>query len=183
MATNTERPATYGLMAEFTTAQQLYDALVRTKEEGYRALDAFSPFPVEEIAHEVADHKKSLVSPIVLVMGLTGAATGFGLQVFASAIDYPINIGGRPTVSWPAFIPITFEMTVLFAAFSAVIGMLLLNGLPRPYHPVFNVPAFERASQDRFFLLIESEDPKFDAEITRGFLEGLGSNEVSDVDW
>ncbi len=183
MSTTTERPATYGLLAEFTTAQQLFDAVVKAKAEGYRRLDAFSPFPVEEIAHEVCDHKKSRVSLIVLVMGLVGAAFGFGLQYFVSVIDYPLNIGGRPPNSWPAFIPVTFETTVLFASFSAAIGMLALNGLPRPHHPVFNVPGFARATQDRFFLLIESEDPDFDRETTRGFLEGLGSTEVSDVDW
>lgn len=178
-----KREGIYGMMAEFDSAQQLYDAVCRVREIGYRQLDAYSPFPIEEVAHEVADHKKSKVSLIVLIFGLLGAAAGFGLQVFVSAIDYPLNVGGRPLISWPAFIPVTFETTILFAAFSAAIGMMLLNGLPQPYHPVFNVKAFDRASQDAFFLVVEAEDPLFDATGTRGVLEGLGATEVNDVAW
>ena len=172
----------YGLMAEFPSAQALLDAVLRTKSEGYSSIDAFTPYPVEEICEEIEDHKKSKVSLLVLIGGVTGATCAMALQYYTAAIDYPLNIGGRPLFSWPAFIPVTFEMTILFAAFSAVIGMLALNGLPKPYHPVFNVPAFERALQDRYFLLIESSDPQFDTEATRSFLRDLGSEEVHDVD-
>ena len=114
---------------------------------------------------------------------ILGAATAVGLQYWSAAIAYPLNIGGRPLNSWPAFIPVTFELTVLFASFAAIGGMMLLNGLPRPYHPVFNVPDFERASVDRHFLLIQSEDAQFDHEKVRAFLEELGPEEVIDVNW
>ena len=202
MATQAENPPIYGLMAEFLTPQELYDAVKRAKSEGYHQLDAFMPYPVEEISHEVCDHKKSVVSRIVFVGGLTGCLFGFFFQCWAMGVDtwwmapiqdlthalfgatgYPFNIGGRPYFSWPAFIPVSFELTILFGAFSAVIGMFAVNGLPEPYHPVFNVPAFERASVDRFFLVIESKDDQFDTEATRAFLEGLGPQEVTDVDW
>ena len=173
----------YGLLAEYRSPQALLDAILRTKGEGYTAIDAFTPYPVEAVSEEIENHKKSKVSLVVLLGGLAGAAVGFGLQWWTAAVDYPLNIGGRPLLSWPAFIPVTFELTILFAAFSAVIGMFLLNKLPQPYHPVFNVPAFERALQDRCFLLIESRDLKFDLEATRSFLEELKPREVHDVDW
>ena len=172
----------YGLMAEFTTSQALLDAIYKVKEAGYVALDAFTPFPIEEICEEVEDHKPSKVSLLVLIGALTGATVGFSLQWWVSAVAYPLNIGNRPLLSWPAFIPVTFELAVLFGAFSAVFGMFLLNGLPRPHHPVFNVKAFERATLDRYFLLIESADKRFDLAETREFLEGLGPEEVHDVD-
>lgn len=198
MATATARPETYGLMAEFTTPQALFDAVLAAKAEGYEKLDAHMPYPVEEICHEVSNHKRSKVSMIVFIGGLTGACFGFLFQSWAMGAlpwlqdltsqifhyqGYPFNIGGRPYLSWPAFIPVTFELTILFGAFSAVIGMFALNGLPTPYHPVFNVERFARASVDRFFLVLESEDPKFDAQETRAFLQGLGPEEVMDVDW
>jgi hypothetical protein len=176
------RSGLYGLLAEFPSAQALLDAVLRTKSAGYSAIDAFTPYPVEKISEEVENHKKSKVPLLVLIGGATGAATAMALQYWTAAVDYPVNVGGRPLFSWPAFIPVTFELTILFAAFSAVIGMLALNGLPKPYHPVFNVAAFERALQDRYFLLIESRDPQFDVETTRGFLRGLGSEEVHDVE-
>ena len=172
----------FGLMAEFGTAQELLDAVLTTKAEGYRAIDAFTPYPVEAISEEIEDHKKSKVSLIVLCGGLTGLGLAFALQTYTAVFDYPLNIGGRPPFSWPAFVPVTFELTILLAAFSAVIGMLALNKLPQPYHPVFNVPAFERALQDRYFLLVESHDPRFDVVATRAFLESLGPLEVHDVE-
>lgn len=199
MASHSETKAPiYGQMAEFLNPQQLYDAVVAARAAGYHHLDAYMPYPVEEISHEVAHHKKSKVSLIVLCGGLTGGLTGIMFQSWAmgafpwlqkltyaifGVTGYPFNIGGRPYFSWPAFIPVTFELTILFSAFSAVIGMLALNGLPAPYHPVFNVKAFERATVDRFFLVIESEDEKFDLQKTRSFLQGLGPQEVTDVDW
>ena len=198
MAIQQEKPPIYGILAEFLNPQELFDAVKAAKAEGYNKLDAFTPYPVEEINHEVCNHQHSVVSKIVFCGGLTGALFGFFFQSWAMGhfeplqnltqqlfgyTGYAFNIGGRPYFSWPAFIPVTFELTVLFGAFSAVIGMFVVNGLPQPYHPVFNVPSFERASDDRFFMVIESEDPKFDAQGTRQFLEGLSPQEVTDVDW
>ena len=177
-----KRGLPYGLMAEFLTPQALLDAVQRVKSEGFQKIDAFTPYPVEPVSEEIEDHKKSKVSLLVLLGGLTGAAVGFGFQLWISSAAYPLNIGGRPLNSWPAFIPATFELTILFAALSAVVGMFALNKLPEPYHPVFNVPNFERASQDRCFLLIEAADPKYDAEETRSLLESLGPEEVHDVE-
>lgn len=173
---------TYGLLAQFETPQQLLDAVKGAKSRGYRVMDAFTPFPVEPVSEEIEDHKKSKVPLIVLLGGMTGCIVGFSFQLWIASVAYPLNIGGRPLNSWPAFIPATFELTILFAAFSAVIGMFALNKLPEPYHPLFNVESFERATQDRCFLLIEAKDPKFDPQETRAFLESLGPEEVHDVD-
>ncbi len=175
-----ERPL-YGLMAEFENPEEVVAAARRAYAEGYRKMDAYSPFPIEELSEAIGSHH-TVLPWIVLAGGVAGALTGFFLQYFVAAVVYPLNIGGRPPNSWPAFIPITFELTVLFAAISAVVGMLVLNGLPKPYHPVFNVPGFERASRNRFFLCIESADPKFNAELTRRFLTSLSPAEVSDVE-
>lgn len=172
---------TFGQLAEFETPEGLIAALERAREAGYRQLDAFTPFPIHQVSELVTDHKRSRVPLLVLIGGLTGAALGFGMQSWTMAVSYPFNIGGRPPFSWPAFIPVTFELTILLAAFSAVFGMFILNGLPRPNHPVFNVPRFARASTDRYFLLLEADDPLYDAGGTRAFLEGLGASEVTDV--
>lgn len=182
MAEQATEQGLYGYMAEFTNAQALLDAVHKTQAEGYDALDAYSPHPIEAVSEAIEHHRRSLVPLLVLIGGVTGCVFGFGLQTWVSVVDYPMNIGGRPLFSWPAFIPATFELTILFAAFAAVFGMFGLNGLPQPYHPVFNVEAFERASQDRYFLLVEATDPKFDAAATRTFLEGLGAEEVHDVE-
>jgi hypothetical protein len=170
----------YGLMAEFTDPHALVAATEKAYEAGYRDMDAYTPFPMEEVIDALHAHKTG-VPPLVLAGGLAGAASGFLLQVIGN-YDYALNIGGRPLFSWPSFIPITFEAMVLLAAFAAVIGIIALNKLPRPYHPVFNAPNFERASIDRFFLCIEASDPKFDLSATRKFLEGLGSQRVSEVE-
>lgn len=183
MQTVTTRPPLYGVAARFTTAQALLEAVEAAHEAGYDDLDAYTPFPVEEISEEVVHHEKSKVSLLVLVAGLTGAAVGFFGQWWISAADYPLNIGGRPLLSWPAFIPVTFELTILFAAFTAVIGMLALNRLPEPYHPMFAVPGFDRASIDRYFLVVESKDPHFESGRVRELLAGLGAEEVHDVAW
>ena len=180
-AETTTRGDLHGLMAEFDSRDALVEACERTHEAGYRKVDAYSPYPIEEVS-EALHHPRSPLSKIVFAGGLLGACAGFGLQYWVSVIHYPLNVGGRPLNSWPSFIPVTFETTILLAALATVIGMLALNGLPRPYHPVFNVKAFERASQDRFFLCIESEDPRFDIEETRRFLHGLGALEVHPVD-
>jgi hypothetical protein len=169
----------YGLMAEFDSPTTLVAAARRAREAGYRKMDAYSPFPIEELS-EVLHHKDRLPL-LVLIGGIVGGTSGFLFQYWASAIDYPLNIGGRPLLSWPSFIPVTFEMTILVAAFVAVLGMLGLNGLPMPYHPVFNVPRFEYASRNRFFLCIESSDPMFDKVTTGQFLESLAPREVCEV--
>ncbi|MBZ5553402.1 MAG: DUF3341 domain-containing protein [Acidobacteriia bacterium] len=167
-------------MAEFETAEALIAAAHATREEGYRRMDAYSPLPVEGLAEAIGFHDRRL-PVIVLIGGVVGCLSGYYLQYWCSAISYPLNIGGRPLNSWPSFIPITFEMTVLVAALSAVLGMLALNGLPMPYHPVFNSPRFALATRDRFFLCIEARDPKFDTEKTKNFLAGLHAREVTEV--
>jgi hypothetical protein len=177
---SSKNPAIYGLMAEFDEPAALVIAAQQTRAAGYTCVDAYSPYPVEELHHAL--HTESTKLPmLVLIGGLIGCVGGYLLQYWVSAVAYPINVGGRPYHSWPAFVPVTFECTILAAALSAVLGMLALNGLPQPYHPVFNVPRFALASRNRFFLCIESTDPKFDLEGTRRFLETLNPREVSTV--
>ncbi len=173
-------PLLYGLMAEFKNAEDIVAAAHRARAQGYLKLDAYSPFPVEGLA-EAIGFRRTWVPPIVLLAGIAGGIGGYLLQYWTMGVDYPLNVGGRPYNSWPMFVPITFETTILFAALAAVISMILLNGLPMPYHPVFNVPAFASASQDRFFLVVDASDPKFDYDATRHFLEGLNPIEVDDV--
>jgi hypothetical protein len=170
----------YGLMAEFDDPNALVAATVRAHREGYRRMDAYSPFPIEEL-HEALGRHHTRLPLVVLIGGLFGCLGGYALQYWVSAIAYPLNVGGRPFHSWPSFIPVTFECTILVAALSAVLGMLGLNGLPMPYHPVFNVPRFALASRNRFFLCIEARDHKFDLETTRHFLETLNPREVTTV--
>lgn len=165
-------PPPYGLLAEFDRAEHLAAAARAAHAAGYRKLDAFAPFPVEGL-DEALGPEDGLLPAIVFLGGLAGAVTGFGMQWFANVIQYPQDIGGRPYNSWPAFIPITFELTILFAAGAAVLGMLAVNGLPQPHHPVFAVPRFELASRHAFFLCIESSDPRFETAETRAFLETL----------
>lgn len=171
----------YGLLAEFDGPDELLKAAKDAYAEGYRNMDAYSPMPIHDLSESMG-YDKHRVPTIVLICALLGACSGFGLQYWVSVIEYPLNVGGRPLLSWPSFIPVTFELGVLFSAFGALIGMLILNGLPRPYHPVFNVPNFERASGDGFFLCIEAEDPKFDISETRAFLESLKAKKVDDVE-
>ncbi|MEO8276516.1 MAG: DUF3341 domain-containing protein [Thermoanaerobaculia bacterium] len=173
----------HGLLAEYSSAQHLLDAATEAHRVGFRTMDAYTPFPVEALSEVICDHHKSKVPLICLAGGIVGCLAGFGLEYWTSAIDYPMNIGGKPHNSWPAFIPVLFELTILFASFSAAIGMFLLNGLPQPYHPVFNVPRFrEKASRDGYFLCIESQDAKFDTTETRKFLLSTGALEVNDVE-
>ena len=170
----------YGVMGEFSTPEELIHAVEKIREAGYRRLDAYAPFPVEGLSKALG-LKRNMVPAICLIGGLTGGLGGFFFQYWVNVIAYPLNIGGRPLNSWPAFIPVTFELTILGAALSAVFGMLALNRLPQPHHPVFSVPEFRRASIDRFFLCIEAADPRFDSEKTRTFLESCGPVKVSEV--
>ena len=174
-------PPLYGYLAEFDTAAELVRAARATYAAGYRRIDAYTPFPIEELS-EAIGFSTNRLPLIVLIGGIIGGLSGFGLQYWASVITYPVNIGGKPLNSWPSFIPITFEMTVLFAALSAVLGMLALNGLPQPYHPAFNVPRFALASNDRFFLMIAKADPLFTIEGSREFLLSLNPREVNVID-
>jgi len=171
----------YGLMAEFDEPEALLEASRRAHAEGYRQMDAYSPMPVEGLA-EAIGFRSSMVQRVVFAAGLLGATGGFTLCWWMTVVAYPHNVAGRPLNSWPAYVPITFESMVLIACLTAVIGMLALNGLPQPYHPVFNVERFERASRDRFFLCIEASDPKFDIRATREFLEQFGPQGVMEVE-
>jgi hypothetical protein len=169
----------YGLMAEFETPSQLVAAARRTREAGFRKFDAYSPLPLHEL-DDAMDLHDNRVSKFTFCGGLAGAIGGFSLCCWC-AIAFPLDIGGRPLVSVPMFIPITFELTILIGGLTAAISMLLMNGLPQPYHPVFNVERFANASRNKFFLCIEAADPRFDRQATGAFLESLGAEDVSEV--
>ncbi len=171
----------YGLLAEFNTPTELVAAAAKVREAGYTKTDGFSPFPIHEM-DEALGIKRSKLSFLIFGGGLLGLLGGLGMQAYLLAVEYPLNVGGRPYLSWPSFIPITFECTVLLASATAVFGMLLLNGLPMPYHPVFNVPRFALASRDKFFLVIEAADPQFEHGKTSEFMQSLHPQEVYDVD-
>ncbi len=170
----------YGYLAEFGDEHALLDAVRSARRAGYSVMEAYTPLPVEEISHELG--YKNRLPWIVLGGGVFGALLGYGMQVYAAVHSYPINVGGRPLHSWPSFIVITFETTILCAALAAVLGMFALNGLPQPYHPVFNVPGFELASRNRFFLMILSRDPRFDLRATETFLAQLAPLSLSGVE-
>jgi len=169
----------YGLSAKFDSPEAVVEATRQARAAGYKRMEAYTPFPIEELS-EILDFKPK-IQYLVFLGGVLGALSGFALQYYASVIAYPLIIGGRPFNSWPAFIIIEFEMTILFAGIVAVFGMLGLNGFPHPYHPVFNAKDFKQVSRDKFFLVIESTDPRFDAERTKAFLESLNPEEVSEV--
>lgn len=183
MARKRTRPTVYGVMAEFDNPTDAVAAARRAYEAGYRRMDAFSPYPVEALSEAIGFHRNRLPL-IVLIGGLLGGFGGYFMQYYLNAVNYPLNVGGKPLHSWPAFIPITFETTVLGAALFAIFGMLALNGLPEPYHPVFNAPNFALATRDHFFVLIEWRDPQFDREATAEFLRASdGVRGVSDVEF
>jgi hypothetical protein len=174
-------PPLYGIMAEFDNPSDLVAAARQTFAAGYRRINGYSPYPIEELT-EAIGFTKTTLPIIVFIGGLIGGLGGFFMQYWMEVIDYPLNVGGKPFNSWPAFIPITFECTVLVAAFSAVLGMLILNKLPQPYHPVFNAPNFALATRDKFFLVIEANDPKFKHAEATEFMKTLGAMEVNDVE-
>jgi len=176
-----EEKVLYGLIAEFEEHEQLLEAAKRAYAEGYRRMDAFSPFPVEGLA-EALGHEMTLVPLFTLMGGIAGGLGAYFMEWYSMGRLYPLNVGGRPLNSWPNFIPVTFELTILISAISALVSMLLMNKLPQPHHPVFNVPDFRRASIDRFFLCIEVADPKFDREKTRIFLDALKPLMIAEVD-
>ena len=171
----------YGVMAEFDNPTALVNAARAAREKGYRKMDAYTPFPIEELS-EALHLPKNKLPLIVLIGGILGGLTGYLMQYYITVIYFPINIGGRPLHSWPAYIVITFELTILFAAFAAFFGLLALCGLPMPYHPTFNVERFALATRSRFFLFIEATDPLFDRGETKRFLEALNPREVSEVE-
>ena len=175
-----KRNPIYGLMAEFDTPGTIIAAANKTYAAGYKKIDAYSPFPIEELSEAIGFHRNG-VAAVVLTGGILGCLTGYLMQWWIATVSYPVNVGGRPYHSWPSFIVVTFELTILFSVLFAVFGMLALNGLPMPYHPVFNVERFALASKDRFFLIIFSSDPKYASAETRAFLESLGARSVSEV--
>jgi hypothetical protein len=181
MSRASAKPALHGVMGEFSDPQDLLDAIEKVRAEGYTKIDAYTPFPIEAV-WEAIGHHKSPVPLVVLIGGILGGLGGFFLQFWVSTIEYPVNIGGRPFNSWPAFIPVTFECTILGAVLSAVAGVFIINGLPEPYHPVFNVPRFAFASRDRYFLCIEARDPKFNADKARKLMWEVNATEVTDVE-
>jgi hypothetical protein len=172
--------ATYGVMAEFDSAQAIVDAARQAIGAGFRHVEAYTPVPIEEL-NDIIHKKRTILPKLSLAGGLAGLATGFALQYWASVIEYPMNVGGRPFASWTAFVIPSYELTILFSALATAGGMIALNGLPQPYHPVFNTPRFSLASSDKFFLVIETTDAKYDREQTPRFLQGLGAKGVYDV--
>ncbi len=178
---NADPTGTYAIVAEFTSAEALLTAAEQTADAGYREIDAYTPFPVHGLSDALRFHDIK-VPWLIFTGGLCGAFFGFTLQWYTAAVDYPLSVGGKPFNSLPSFFPVTFECTILFSALTAFVCMFGLNGLPKPYHSIFNTPGFQRASIDRFFLAIEVKDPKFDEKETKAFLEGLGAVAVSEVE-
>lgn len=171
----------YALVAQFDSVEAIRQAAERTRQAGYTRTDAYTPFPVEGLDEDLGLRPTNL-GWVVLVVGLLAGLGGFFMQWWAATSYYPINVGGRPLNSWPNWIIIMYEITILSAGLTAGIGMILRNGLPRPYNSIFNTPGFEQASRDKFFLAIEATDPRFDLDQTRAVLEALGPERVSEVE-
>jgi hypothetical protein len=176
-----EERLVYGILAEFEDAHDLLSAARLTRDAGYRKIDAYTPFPVEDLS-DALGQRDWHVPKIMLAGGFMGGMVGWGMLYFCTVVDYPLNIGGRPLFAWPSYIPITFELIVLLSALSGIVGMFMLNGLPSPYHPLFDAPDFTRVTSDRFFLCIEAADPRFDRDETMKFLENLGAARVTEVE-
>lgn len=171
---------TYGLLAEFDTAKALITAAKGIREAGYRHVEAFSPYPLPEAA-EALGYRRPGVAGLVFIGGLVGGLSAFFMQYWIAVWSYPVNVGGRPLDSWPQFIPVTFELTVLIAALTGFFGVLILCGLPRYHHPLFAMERFDRSTTDRFFLCVESTDPLFERPATHTFLSGLGATGIEEV--
>jgi hypothetical protein len=171
----------HGIMAEYSEAETLIAGIRKIRGQGYTKIEAYTPFPIEGLTEELGQ-PKTKIQWMILGGAIAGCVGGFGLQAWTTTMGYPLNYGGRPFFSWPAYIPVTFELTVLAAAFTAVIGMIVLNGLPQPYHPVFNVREFDAASKDKFFLVVEAEDPKFNVDAVKTALKGSGASSVHEVE-
>ncbi len=169
----------FGVLAEYASGEALLTAIARAQGDGFTRMEAYTPLPMHAVSHALGQEND--LPKYVLAGGIVGACVGFGMQYYASVVHYPMNVGGRPLNSWPSFIPVTFELTILFAALTAVFGMLALNGLPRPHHPVFGVPGFELASRDRFFLLVLHYDPRFDADKALATLRDTPALSVQEV--
>ena len=180
MSSHDAGPQTWGLLAEFETGDELIAATRAARLTGYTRMDGYSPYPIGEVADEL-DFPRSEIGPVMFIGGVCGAVLGFCLQAWTTGVEYQLNIGGKPFVSWPMFVPITWELLVLTASMSGFFGLLVLCGLPHPHHPLFNVPQFARATRDRFFLAIEAVDPLFDVKKTSAFLAGLKPQSVAEV--
>ncbi len=180
LAVDAEAPVLYGVVAEFETPEQIMDAATAVRKAGYTAVEAYTPFAVEGLDN-IVGHQPTRLGFVTLIAGLIGMVLGFGMQWYANVVFYPLNIGGRPLNSWPNFIIITFEITVLFAAFASVIYMFIRNGMPRAYHPIFNTPGFENASRDRFFLCVEAKDSRFELQAVSDLLQRQSPLRVSEV--
>ena len=174
------RPPIYGIVAEFKELDALIAGVTAVREAGYKRFQAYTPFPSEELNHAIGYHGSRLPF-LIFLGGLVGAIIGYSLQYWTAVHSYPLNVGGRPLHSWPAFIPVTFECTILGASLTAILAMLAMNGLPAPYHPLFNVPRFSRASRDLFFLCVQARDPQFDREVVKEFLLKLAPSDVQEV--
>lgn len=180
MEETSTQPVIYGLLAELADAEALLEAAHKARAAGFQHVEAYSPYPISGLA-ETLGIRGVRLPRIVLAGGIVGGAAGLFMQWYSSVIDYPLNVGGRPYASWPSFIPIAFELTILVAGIAAVLGMFALNGLPQPYHPLFNVPEFAKSSRDGFFLSIDAQDPKFDLAETQRSLEEMGATAVFQV--
>jgi hypothetical protein len=177
-----DRPEVYGVLGEFPSAEALVEAAHKVREAGYTRTDAYSPLPIRGLSEALGFHRTSLPL-IVLLGGVLGGVGGYFMQYWMTVVDYPMNIGGRPVHSWPSFIPVTFELAILGAALASVLGMLALNGLPQPHHPLFNVPEFSLATQNRFFICIEASDKRFELDSAAEFLRSLGAAQVTTVEY